>query len=464
MRELQSKRLSNNVEERSQKTDSTESRPQSPVPQGPSSPEERAITVRKAPRGNANDFATHNNEMGPPSVTGIRVGTPPREILTLSPGSESQTLRRKAIVDSLTENRVKRTRLEFVYESAPIASSQLQSEGLGSNLAEDPQDGQPNMEDTAIAAGHDHDSQSDVPMEDVDTEEEHSPKVYWDPQDEVYRCAYCKHELLISRGECTMCSTGDEGIYFEVSDPDLGPRPRFVLGDDVNDMDLDERTELLGDCLDFDSSAYDSYDERDEFDDEYEINSFISDDDDDDDKIVSDADNEDEDADLETDYRQKFRELLVKYQDLQDKLMDAMIDYDGFKIDILGSDYDEGEEDFYNPFEGLGGFLMVDVAPLDPVVAEVILSESEESQDEEPGTPDSLMDEIALAEAGTPDSLMDDIALTEAAEQSQKTEALPEEEENARAEAFEAALDGRWHVDVSLVSTSGNHTHEDVEL
>jgi hypothetical protein len=447
MRELQSKRLSNIFSQQSQTTDSTGSRPPSPAQQGPSSPEETTIIVRKGPRGSLRGFAAQSNQMGPPSMTGDRAGTPPREILTLSPGSESQTLRRKAIVDDLTDDRVKRTRLQFGYSnSSPTASSQLPSEGWGLSRVEGLEDVQPNMADTSSPSGHNPYSQGDTPMEDADTEDEESLEAHWDSEDEVYRCGSCGHELLISRGECTICSAGDEEIYFEVLDPDLGPRPRLVLGDnDVNNMDLDERTELLGDCLDFDSSAYDSYDEIGVFEDEYEINSFINDDD----ESISDFEDEDEDSDLETDYRQKFLELETSYRDLQVRLANAMDDYHDFRQDILGSDYESvDEEDLFNPFEGLDDILVVDVAPLDPVVTEVILSQSDESQKEEPGTPDSLVNEILL---------------TEAEGQSQKTEVLTEEED-ARAEAYEAALDGRWHFDVSLVSTSGNHTHEETEL
>lgn len=379
-------------------------------------------------------------------MPGGHAATPPQEILAVSPGSESQSLRRKAVLEGLVEGRVKRMRLRFdCDESSPGTTSQLPQEELISSPIESHENIQSNFTHNLTAAGYDLTPLNDSPMDHAGLQGEEYPDAYWDPTDEVYRCGSCGHELWISTGQCSECSAVEEPAYFEVIDADLGPRPGIVyVEDDTNNhMGFEETIELVGDCLDFDSSAYDSQDERDEHNDIYEMDSFI------DDESVRDSQDEGEDpsSDEETDYKQKFYELQTDYFELIDEYGDTVEEYESFKRDIMGSDY----EGLYSTDEfelNEESIVVVDVAPPDPVLAEVILSQSEQqSQSQEPETPDSFVDGLVPAS-------------TEG--QSQKSEAVAEEE-NARAEAYEIALDGRWH-DVSLVSTGGNHSVEEVEL
>lgn len=372
------------------------------------------------------------------------MGTPPREISALSPGSESQSLRRKAVLEELPEERVKRAR--FKYESgdtSPIAARQQSRpfEGQG--------DIQPDITDTLTAPGPNSYSEVDPPLEEndsTDSEVEENPNARWDPGDGIFRCGSCGYELWDFRGECSTCHPEGKSGYFEVVDPNLGLVPGIVRGQsdtDGSSIDSEEKIELVGDCLDFDSSAYDSQDERDEHNDEYEIDSFI------DDESIRDSEEEDDslsDDEDEIDYKQKFLELRTDYFNLVDEYGETVEEYEEFKQIVMGSDYEGYDSDELEMNEE--GIVIVDVPPPDPVLAEVILSQSmQESQSQDLGDSDSLADELAQA-------------TTEG--ESQKSELLTEGE-NSRAEVYELALDGRWH-DVSLVSTSANHSYEDVEL
>lgn len=430
MRELQSKRLSQLLEKQPQEAHSTRPSPISLIQSTSSSQEESTIIVRKT---------------NPLKSTTDHAATPPREILAVSPGSESQGLRRKAVLEGLVDERVKRVRLHLDHdESSPCTAGQLLNEGSLLSQAEG-KITQSTFMNTRTAAGHSPSSQGDSLVDDEDDEDEANLDAYWDPRDKVHRCRSCSHELWISKGGCFTCCTREHDTYFEVMDPDLGPRPGIVRGEDETggNIDGDERIELLGDCLDFDSSAYDSQDERAEHNETYEIDSFINDE--------SVLDSEDEDShsssDEETDYKQKFYELQRDYFGLVDEYDETLNEYDEFRRDVLGSDYYDsihGSDDL--EFNG-HGIVMVDVAPPDHLLTEVILSQSEQDLlSQEPEAPDSLVDEPIRATDG----------------ESQKSETLTEEE-NARADAYAIALGGRWH-DVSLVSTGGNHSYEEAEL
>lgn len=430
MRELQLNRLSQLLEKQPQETHSTRPSPLSLIQSTSSGQAESTIIVRKT---------------NPLESTADYAATPPREILAVSPGSESQGLRRKAVLEGLVEERVKRVRLHLDHdESSPGTAGQLLNEGSLLSQAEG-KITQSTFMNTRTAAGHPPSSQGDSLVDDEDDEDEANLDAYWDPRDKVHRCGSCGHELWISKGGCFTCCTREDDTYFEVMDPDLGPRPGIVRGEDETggNIDGDERIELLGDCLDFDSSAYDSQDERAEHNETYEIDSFINDE--------SVLDSEDEDShsssDGETDYKQKFYELQRDYFGLVDEYDETLNEYDEFRREVLGSDYYDsihGSDDLeFNDH----GIVMVDVAPPDHLLTEVILSQSEQDPlSQEPDTPDSLVDESIPATDG----------------ESQKSETLTEEE-NARADAYAIALGGRWH-DVSLVSTGGNHSYEEAEL
>jgi hypothetical protein len=176
-------------------------------------------------------------------------------------------------------------------------------------------------------------------------------------------------------------------------------------------------TQVVGDYLDNDSSAYDSQDEDPEFHEEYEINSFIDDD------PPATSDGEDgSSSDSETDYKLKYTQLSAAHSNLQMSYSVLAENYEGLRADIFGSesdlDMDDGDED---------GLIVIDVSAPDPVVTELILSEAQG--------------------------------------QSQTSE-IGNERIRDRAVAFQAASseDGRgWH-SISLVSARDNHSHEEIEL
>jgi hypothetical protein len=232
-------------------------------------------------------------------------------------------------------------------------------------------------------------------------------------------------------------------------DPELGPRPTIALSEYelADNVTFEERADLLGSCLDFDSSAYDSQDERNCHEDEYEINSFI----DDDSPQNSEDGNDSSSSDGETDYKEKFRRLQATHQTLIEDYANLIDEHEELKQDVLGSDYD-GFEDMGEVEEE--GMVIVDVSPPDPVLAELVLSQTDtESQN-------GSQDASRASEA--PDSLVEELVHLGAKGHSQESE-VSAGRAKARAEAFEAAVDGRWH-DISMVSTNGNHSREEVEL
>src|SRR5271168_1225362 len=128
-------------------------------------------------------------------------------------------------------------------------------------------------------------------------------EAYWDSKDGVFRCRACGHELWTPTGQCTGCFAGEEYPYYEVLDPELGPRPGIVWNesDMSNDVSPETRDELVGEYLEFESSAYDSQDGEDGFgDEEYEMNSFI------DDGPQGESDDSLSSSDGEIDYKERF--------------------------------------------------------------------------------------------------------------------------------------------------------------
>lgn len=431
MRELQSKRLPQALSQQSHTTNSTQLSPARPKKADFPGPAENTILIGRASSS---------------VMTGSDATTPPYEILATSPGSESQSLRRKAIMEGIVEGRVKRARLHSECdESSPVPDSQAQNEGSTPSPLETRENIQPNLTHTTTATGRSPSFQGSSSTDKERPEDEENPDEYWDPNDEVFRCGSCRHELWISGQPCTECSVEEGHTYFEVTESDLRPIPRIVHGEVDTNSTLDDegRIELMGDILDFDSSAYDSQDERDGHDDLYEINSFI----DDESSLNFQDGGEDSSSDEETDYKQKFFELQNDYFELVDEYGSYVEEHEEMKRYFLGSDYEssQGPDDDLEFTED--GAVMVDIPPLDPVLTEVVLSQSlQESQSQEAGPPDSFEDELVSATEG----------------HSPKSDAL-NDEENARAEAYDLAVDGRWH-EVSLVSTGGNHGDEEAEL
>jgi hypothetical protein len=448
MRELLTEHQSQRSSEQSQMVNSTQSLPSSPVQGNAVTPSRTSLVTNRNSHGELRAFDAQGNEPRSPAVAGEDVSSPPRKILAMSPGSESQNLRRKAILDGLGEARVKRMRLEFnSLESSP--DDQFSADDRALNLFKGHEDADQNTSELLVSMAHPS-SQGSPPISlSEDSEGEQDFEGYWDTVDEIYRCKSCGHELWSFRGQCTGCSAGEEVPYCEVMDPELGPRPTIALSEYelADNVTLGERADLLGSCLDFDSSAYDSQDERDCHEDEYEINSFI----DDNSPQISEDGNDGSSSDGETDYKGKFRRLQATYQILFEDYTNLIDEHEELKQDVLGSDYDG--------FEGMDeveeeGMVLVDVAPPDPVLAELVLSQTDaESQY-------GSQDASRASEA--PDSLVEELVHLGAEEQSQESE-VSAERAKARAEAFEAAVDGRWH-DISMVSTNGNHSREEVEL
>lgn len=445
MRELLAERQSQRSSEQSQMVNSTQSLPSSPVQGNAVTPSRTSIVTNRDSHGELRAFDAQVNEPRSPAVAGEDVSTPPRKILAMSPGSESQNLRRKAILDGLGEARVKRMRLEF----NSLESSQISADDRALNLFKGHEDADQNTSELLVPTAHSSPQGSPPISHPEDSEGEQDFEGYWDSVDEIYRCKSCGHELWSSRGQCTGCSAGEEVPYCEVMDPELGPRPTIALSEYelADNVTFEERADLLGSCLDFDSSAYDSQDERNCHEDEYEINSFI----DDDSPQNSEDGNDSSSSDGETDYKEKFRRLQATHQTLIEDYANLIDEHEELKQDVLGSDYD-GFEDMGEVEEE--GMVIVDVSPPDPVLAELVLSQTDtESQN-------GSQDASRASEA--PDSLVEELVHLGAKGHSQESE-VSAGRAKARAEAFEAAVDGRWH-DISMVSTNGNHSREEVEL
>ena len=362
------------------------------------------------------------------------VATPPRAILAVSPTSESQNLRRKAIMDSLREDGEKRPRLSYdghgSLDESFLDTTLVPDAGEGSFTFSIISDQQPVTQDDSDRICEREYTPPPISSDESDQEEEF--ETYWDAFDEVYRCKSCMHESWSATGVCTGCGAGDDA-YFDVENTEL----RRISGIIRNEYDAsgsiseNERDELVGDYLDYDSSAYDSMDalSNGKADTAYEVNSFI------DDESQDSPDEEDDDSlDEEPDYKKKFEELeaihrvvcneLVEleneHEGLEKAYADLEMDHEEMRRDFLGSDYEGENSDEVDEH----GALVIDVPPLEPVVAEVVIEHAQgESQQSD----------------------------------------LSAERIQDRVEAFEAANEQSWH-NISMVSVRANHTFEEVEL
>jgi len=413
MRSLHEDRQSISVSQQSQTTERTQSSQMEPI-ESPQRP--LGLSLRRNSDGKLLIFDAEGNECLPVSKT-VSASTPPREILAVSPGSESQGLRRKAIQDSMDQSQFKRVRAS--YDGNVSLVPEAANEDMTSQKASFPtNDASSTTAATTVLNPAVSADENDTPSTDkhsCDPEISNSP--CWDANEEVFRCVCCGFEVLTPRGGCK-CNYKEEVSYLEVLIPEQGTRPGIVQNefDLRDDMSADEREELVGDYMDFDSSAYDSQDdEARKKDEEYEKNSFINDSDDGD---HSEEEGDESSSDGETDYKEKYRELQETHQSLVTDYCALADQHEELKREFFGSDYEEDDIDE-------DGMLMVDVAVPDPVLTEVVVSHARgESQESE----------------------------------------LSAGRIRHRAEAFEAALDGHnWH-NISLISTGDNHTFEEVEL
>ncbi|KAH7319048.1 hypothetical protein BKA65DRAFT_437717 [Rhexocercosporidium sp. MPI-PUGE-AT-0058] len=268
----------------------------------------------------------------------------------------------------------------------------------------------------------------DTPGSEVDDEEREEDTellTFPDHGDDIFRCKACEHEVWGGkRGSCTHCDQGASGSPYmvEISGP-AGRIPQITLDAYMDEVVVDSAVvkEIVGDCLDYDSSAYDSQDSADNFQEEYEVNSFI------DDEEVPDTESEDEaESSSETDWEAKFKALQTQHAGLQKDFNDLIEVHYELRRDVFGSDMP--------------------------------------TETDEDGEIDDEMDEdgMLIVDVSTPNPIATDIILSQAREQSQDSE-LSDGRIRDRAEAFEAARDGGWH-DISLTSVAGNHTHAEIEL
>jgi hypothetical protein len=180
------------------------------------------------------------------------------------------------------------------------------------------------------------------------------------------------------------------------------------------------RRNVVGDYLDDDLSAYDSQDEADQhFNEAYdEQDSFI----DDESKPDSDTPNDSSSSNGETDWKEQYNQLQATHTMLQNDYAGLADEYDDFRRDVLGSDYNSGS-DMEDRDEN--GMVVVDVSVPDPIVTELVLSQAGEQSQESEITTDRLRDSAEACEAAS-------------------------------------SVDG-WH-NITMVSTQDNHTHPEVEL
>lgn len=382
------------------------------------------IFYQRSARGRVPPFDTDNKELHTTSET-LGKFTPPHNIVASSPGSESQSLRRKAIVEEFA-GVAKRPRLNFDRSG----SSPPETLNMGMSLPSDlgliiGNLGTPRNPDPAGTPGSEADG--DTSKDDDDSEASHILAAF-DSNDQIYRCTLCASEFWGGpSGFCTGCEQGVDNIpYYEVLDPSLwGYHRPSVAMDDYTDTCLEdeERLNVVGDVLDDDSSAYDTQDETQQsLNEEYEMNSFIDD-------PASDGEPEEDllsSSDGEDDYQVMYRELQASHTTLTTNYRQLESDLREFRIAIMGSDFDEDDED-----EERDEYGMLLVVPDEPKITttELILSSAEEQSGE---SGDEISDR----------RIMD------------------------RAEAFEAVNGTNglsWH-NISLVSTSNNHTYPEVEL
>jgi hypothetical protein len=278
-------------------------------------------------------------------------------------------------------------------------------------------------------------SENSVTLDDVHPElfdlDDNPVEVYactfFDYDDQVLRCQSCGYEVWSPVGFCTgiekgCCREGQSGDpYFEVLDPEVGPRPA-IAKDEYSEETLDDhlRRTVVGNYLDDDSSAYDSQDAADvHFNEAYdEQDSFI----DDESQEDSDANHDDSSSDGETDWKERYDRLRETHAFLLDDYDTLADKYNDMKRDFFGSDFDSGSD---MEEGGESGLLVVGVSMPDPVVTELVLSEAEEPSQNSELTGDRLRD---------------------------------------GAEAFEVASNADGWQNITMVSTQDNHTHPEIEL
>ncbi|KAF8847243.1 hypothetical protein BDZ45DRAFT_348423 [Acephala macrosclerotiorum] len=425
------------------------------------------VVFRRNNLGRLRPFGPDGEEILPTSETLVRT-TPPRTILAVSPNSKSQSLRRKAIHDQFEDGEVKRVRLDYDgSHSSLITNSEERSQPsyeqavieqpIASDITSTPA-----IETEAIPSSTCaiHPLNPDIHPGEYwanDPESYEYEGVVFDHVDGIFRCERCGHELWGGPdGSCTgnLCDALDEPPYFTVVDgDDIGAgterdlmrvgtrrRPGIAVDEETDELlEGERRRSLVGYCLDDDSSAYDSQDSANskEFHDledyDYE-DSFIDDPDSEDEGDDGSSQDDDPSKDEEPDYEAMYNQVRAQYDDLKNQQNNLVNAYSA-----LHEEYRD-------------------------LRREVGLYSSEDDENDEMDELDELdEDGVLVVDVTTPNPVVTEIVVAQAREQSQESE-VSEDRLRARAEAFESAQDGSgWH-EISLMSTTGNHTYPEVEL
>jgi len=256
------------------------------------------------------------------------VSPSPRDILAVTPSSETQSLRRKLIMDDFGEGSSKRPRYEAdgphsfpVPEerswdlhckeaSGPSTSGGAKEINLGCSLhnSQAPnlissrpsifmENKRVDIRGSTIVTTESLDVDARTSLAITVAEEEttqwsissdsevsdHTPdagefSTFWDEKDEIFRCSNCSHEVVRTpdtTGYCPSCDRGSTPYYenLESEEPIPGLARDEYTEEEVEGAD---KARLFGDCMDYQTSAYDTQDEA-LMREEYEQNSFIDD-------------------------------------------------------------------------------------------------------------------------------------------------------------------------------------------
>ncbi|KAK6582155.1 hypothetical protein PZA11_005852 [Diplocarpon coronariae] len=300
----------------------------------------------------------------------------------------------------------------FIDPAAVVGQSEIPENSHGQPSSD------PSRDDGAHTAGSREESDGS------DDEPNKEPTTYYDPVDEVIRCKTCGYEVYggVAAYYCIMGCGKDDTPYFEDKREEAMPQIALDKYSDEFVVDSNVVKEIVGDYLDYESSAYDTQDSVDaHFLEDYEDNSMI------DDEEILGPDSEDEPTNSnETDWQARFAALQAEHSRLGTNFDVLFQQHCELRRELLDTDPEGDKDDDADDYDGIDedGLLVVDASAPDPVVTEIVLSQ--------------------------------------ARAQSQESEISNGRILN-RAVAYEAAEAGGWH-EISLASVEGNHTHPEVEL
>ncbi|KAI6710490.1 hypothetical protein JHW43_006995 [Diplocarpon mali] len=300
----------------------------------------------------------------------------------------------------------------FIDPAAVVGQSEIPENSHGQPSSD------PSRDDGAHTAGSREESDGS------DDEPNKEPTTYYDPVDEVIRCKTCGYEVYggVAAYYCIMGCGKDDTPYFEDKREEAMPQIALDKYSDEFVVDSNVVKEIVGDYLDYESSAYDTQDSVDaHFLEDYEDNSMI------DDEEILGPDSEDEPTNSnETDWQARFAALQAEHSRLGTNFDVLFQQHCELRRELLDTDSEGDKDDDADDYDGIDedGLLVVDASAPDPVVTEIVLSQ--------------------------------------ARAQSQESEISNGRILN-RAVAYEAAEAGGWH-EISLASVEGNHTHPEVEL